>query len=148
MDLLENVGTDEAAANRLMALRTIIDASGASAACLTDIETIEFYTGLEVSGPASDSVLLVTADQASLIAPETSQIAQRRVASVEIIPQSLGTTWTYIGETIGLRRTVGVQAGAMDAGTADALRTGLAPDDVIDLTDAIMRQIRALSESD
>ncbi|WJY21985.1 aminopeptidase P family N-terminal domain-containing protein [Fontisubflavum oceani] len=131
-----------------MALRTIIDASGASAACLTEIETIELYTGLELSRPMRDSVLLVTADQASLIVPEAGQIAQRRVASVEIIPQSLGTTWTYIGETIGFRRTVGVQAGAMDTATADALRAGLAPGDVIDLTDAITRQIRALPKRD
>ncbi|MBF9048982.1 hypothetical protein GTA62_03935 [Roseobacter sp. HKCCD9010] len=146
--MLENVGTDEASANRLMALRTIIDASGASAACLTEIETIEFYTGLELSGPASDSVLLVTADQASLIVPEAGQIAQQRAASVAIIPQSLGTTWTYIGEMIGPGRTIGVQAGAMDAVSGDALRAGLTPGDVIDLTDAITRQIRALSEPD
>ena len=139
---------DEAAANRLMALRTIIDASGASAACLTEIETIELYTGLELSEPARDSVFLVTADQASLIAPETSQIAQQRAASVEIILRSPEKTWSYIGEMIGPGRTVGVQAGAMDAVAGDALRAGLAPGDVIDLTDAITRQIRALSEPD
>jgi hypothetical protein len=36
----------------------------------------------------------------------------------------------------------------MDTAAGDALRAGLAPGDVIDLTDAITRQIRALSEPD
>lgn len=138
---------------RLMGLRTIMDAHGVEVAVLTSMHNIAYYSGFLYCAFGRPYGLVVTADQAVVIAAGIDGGQPWRRCACDALTYTdwqRGNFWRAILSVTGIARVAGYEGDHMTLAARQAFSDTLAPRDTVDLAPMTMRQrmVKSAAERD
>ncbi|MDG4649486.1 aminopeptidase P family protein [Roseibacterium sp. SDUM158017] len=136
---------------RLMGLRAIMDANGAAAAVLTSMHNIAYYSGFLYCAFGRPYALVVTASEAVVISAGIDGGQPWRRAACDAITYTdweRDNFWQAVAHVAGRDRCVGFEADHLTLAQTDRLRAFLAPNSIVDIAPATMRQRMVKSEAE
>ncbi|RMA44013.1 aminopeptidase P family protein [Rhodophyticola porphyridii] len=138
---------------RLMGLRTIMDAHGVEVAVLTSMHNIAYYSGFLYCAFGRPYGLVVTADQAVVIAAGIDGGQPWRRCACDALTYTdwqRGNFWRAVLSVTGTARVAGYEGDHMTLAARQAFSDTLAPRDTVDLAPMTMRQrmVKSAAERD
>ncbi|WP_375550554.1 aminopeptidase P family protein [Rhodophyticola porphyridii] len=138
---------------RLMGLRTIMDAHGVEVAVLTSMHNIAYYSGFLYCAFGRPYGLVVTADQAVVIAAGIDGGQPWRRCACDALTYTdwqRGNFWRAVLSVTGTARVAGYEGDHMTLAARQAFFDAAAPRDTVDLAPMTMRQrmVKSAAERD